>query len=201
MIANNIDPSEKRKQSKEENKIQEIQKLNTFYKISQEWLESYQYEVSEKYLNKLERSLELYVYSFIKDRPIEQIKRLEIIDILKDLKNKELLETAKRVYMLLNKIFMYAVTMEYAPHNIIADIDQNTIIGKVEKKHYPTFTKEKDIKGLLLAINEYQGDYTTKMALKILPYIFVRSYNIRHMEWNGMKLILIKKSGLFQQIK
>ncbi|TLP36936.1 tyrosine-type recombinase/integrase [Arcobacter arenosus] len=183
MIANNIDPSEKRKQSKEENKIQEIQKLNTFYKISQEWLESYKYEVTERYLNKLERSLELYVYSFIKDRPIEQIKRLEIIDILKDLKNRELLETAKRVYMLLNKIFMYAVTMEYAPHNIIADIDQNTIIGRVEKKHYPTFIKEKDIKGLLLAIDDYSGDYTTKMALKILPYIFVRSYNIRHMEW------------------
>lgn len=57
--------------------------------------------------------------------------------------------------MLLNKIYKYAVTLEYVSHNIIADIEQKIIIEKVEKNHYPTFTKEKDIKGLLLAINEY----------------------------------------------
>jgi integrase len=36
----------------------------------------------------------------------------------------------------------------------------------------------------LLAIDEYSGDYTTKMALKMLPYVFVRSYNIRHCKWD-----------------
>ncbi|XOB61550.1 tyrosine-type recombinase/integrase [Campylobacterota bacterium DY0563] len=184
LIAKNIDPSEKRKEKKEISKIKEIQKKNTFYKVSQEWLVSYKYEVSEKYLNKLERSLELYVYPFIKNKSIEQLKRLEIIEILQNLKNRDLQETAKRVIMLLNKIFKYAVTLEYTPHNIIVDIDQNTIIGRIEKKHYPTFTKDEDIRGLLLAIDEYSGDYATKIALKILPYVFVRSYNIRHMEWN-----------------
>ena len=60
-----------------------------------------------------------------------------------------ILETANRVHMLLNKIYKYAVTLEYVQHNIIADIEQKNIIGKTTKKHYPTFTKEKDIKGLL----------------------------------------------------
>ena len=85
--------------------------------------------------------------------------------------------------MLLNKVFMYAVTLEYIPHNIISDIDQKIVIGKREKKHYPTYTKDKDIKALLLAIDDYSGDYSTKMALKMLPYVFVRSFNIRHCEW------------------
>ncbi len=86
--------------------------------------------------------------------------------------------------MLLNKIYKYAVTLEYVPHNIIADIEQRNILGKREKNHYPTFTKKEDIKGLLLSIDEYSGDYTTKMALKILPFVFVRSFDIRHCEWN-----------------
>ena len=86
--------------------------------------------------------------------------------------------------MLLNKIYKYAVTLEYVPHNIIADIEQRNILGKREKNHYPTFTKKEDIKGLLLSIDEYSGDYTTKMALKMLPYVFVRSFNIRHCEWS-----------------
>jgi integrase len=78
---------------------------------------------------------------------------------------------------------MYAVTLEKTPHNITADIDKKIIIGKKEKVHYPTFTKAKDIKGLLLSIDEYQGGLSTKYAMKILPYLFVRSFNIRNMLW------------------
>ena len=184
LIAKGIDPNEKKKQKKEENNIKEVKKANTFYKVSQEWLDNYKSEVSENYHNKLGKALENYIYPFIKKKSIEDITRLNIIEILQNLKNRGIMETANRVYMLLNKIYKYAVTLEYVPHNIIIDIEQKSIIGKTEKKHYPTFTKEKDIKGLLLAIDEYSGDYTTKMALKIMPYVFVRSYNIRHMEWN-----------------
>lgn len=184
LIAKGIDPIEQKKQSKEENNTNEKKKENTFYKVSQEWHINYASEVTENYHIKLERALELYVYPFIKDKSIEDITRLDIIEILKDLKEQNIQETAKRVFMLLNKIYKYAVTLEYTPHNIIADIEQKTILGKREKRHYPTFTKDKDIKALLLAIDEYSGDYTTKMALKMLPYVFVRSFNIRHCEWS-----------------
>lgn len=184
LIAKDIDPNEQKKQKKEEAKIIEEKKENTFYKISQEWHKNYKSEVSENYHIKLERAMELYMYPYIKNKPIEDITRLDLIEILKDLKEKDLQETAKRVFMIINKIYKYAVTLEYTPHNIVADIEQKTILGKREKRHYPTFTKEKDIKGLLLAIDDYSGDYTTKMALKMLPYVFVRSFNIRHCEWS-----------------
>lgn len=184
LVAEGIDINELKKQKKSNLIEKEIKKTNTFYFASQKWLTFYSDQVTEKYLDKLDKALENYVYPFIKNQPLDEISRLDIIEILQDLKNKELKETAKRVYMLLNKIYKFSVTLEYIPHNIIADIDQNTIIGRVEKKHYPTFTKENDIKGLLLAIDDYSGDYTTKMALKMLPYVFVRSYNIRHCEWS-----------------
>ena len=183
-VANGFDVNELKKQKKIDNTIETNKRINTFYIVSQEWHKSYVTEVSENYHNKLLKALENYLYPFIKDKSINDITRLNIIQILKDLKNKGLQETAKRVLMLLNKIYKYAVTLEYTPHNIIADIDQKIILGKRDKKHYPTFTKEKDIKGLLLAIDEYTGNYSTKMALKILPYIFVRSFNIRHCEWS-----------------
>lgn len=184
LIAKDIDPNEHIKKGKEENSIKEKEKNNTFYKVSQEWHKNYASEVSENYHYKLERALENYIYPFIKNKPIAEISRLDIIEILQNLKNKGIIETANRVYMILNKIFKYAVTLEYTPHNIIADIEAKNILGKIQKKHYPTFTKEKDIKGLLLALDDYKGDYTTKMALKLLPYVFVRSFNIRHCEWS-----------------
>lgn len=184
LIADGIDPNEKKKQDKEKIKAVEIKKENTFYKVSQKWLKSYQGHVSENYHSKLGKALENYIYPSIKDKAIDEVTRLEIITIMEELKERELLETARRTVMLLNKIFKYAVTHELTPHNIVADIEVKDILGKKIKKHYPTFTKEKDIKGLLLAIDEYSGDYFTKKALQVLPYVFVRSYNIRHMEWS-----------------
>jgi len=183
LIADGIDPNKKKQQQREENQKTEAKKENTFYKVSQLWLKSYESQVSENYHVRLGRALENYLYPTIRNIPMEEVTRLEVIAILDDLKNRDLLETAKRTAMLLNKIYKYAVTFEYTPHNIIADIELKTVLGKREKKHYPTFTKDKDIKGLLNNIDEYGGDYSTKMALKVLPYVFVRSYNIRHMEW------------------
>lgn len=183
LIADGKDPNEEKKQTKKTNKAIEVKKENTFYKISQKWLKNYHGHVSENYHTKLGKSLENYIYPFIKDKAIDDVTRLEIISIMEQLKEKGLLETARRTVMLLNKIFKYAVTHELTPHNIVANIEVRDILGKKIKKHYPTLTKESDIKGLLLAIDEYNGNYFTKMALKILPYVFVRSYNIRHMEW------------------
>ncbi len=184
MIAKGINPVEEKKSKLEKIKFEEKKKENTFYKVSQEWHQNYKTEVSENYHIKLGRALENYLYPYIKNKPIKEITRLDIIEILQGLKSKGLIDTASRVFMLLNKIYKYAVTLEYVPHNIIADIEQRNILGKREKNHYPTFIQEKDIKGLLLAIDEYSGDYTTKMALKMLPFVFVRSFNIRHCEWS-----------------
>jgi len=189
LIANGIDPSEQKKQDKQKIKEIEAKKENTFYNISQKWLQNYKGQVSESYHRRIGNDFERYLYKTyndvnIKNKPIDEITRLDIVTILEALKDKGLDETARRVKQKLNQIFMYAVTHEYTPHNIIADIDTKSILGKKKKKSYPAFTKEKDIKGLLLAIDEYQGNnYYTRMALKVLPYLFVRSFNIRHMEW------------------
>ena len=183
LIRQGIDPLEEKRIENQERKSLEEIKLNTFINIADEWHLNYKDEVSENYHNKIYRALELYVYPFIGKTPITEITRKDIINILQTLKSKELTETANRVFMLLNKIYMYAVTLEKTPHNITADIDKKIIIGKKEKVHYPTFTKPKDIKGLLLSIDEYQGELSTKYAMKILPYLFVRSFNIRNMLW------------------
>ncbi len=197
-IAKQIDPNEQKKQIRQESKKEKAKKENTFYTVSQKWHKSYKSEVSEDYHTRLGRALKNYTYKTytleknsklcIKDKPIYDVTRLDIIAILEALKSKGLAETARRTAMLLNKVYKYAVTHEYTSHNIIADIDLPIILGKKIKKHYPTFKDTKDIKGLLNNIDEYSGDYSTKMALKVLPYVFVRSFNIRHMEWDEINL-------------
>ncbi len=183
LVRKGIDPLDEKQIQKVEIQKTNENKINTFKKVSKEWLASYESEVSENYHTKLSRALELYTYPFIGNKPITDVTRLDLIAILQDLKDKDLKETAKRTFMILNKVFMYATMLELTPHNITADIDKKVILGKIVKRNYPTLTKLNDIKALLLSIDEYSGDYTTKKALQMLPYVFVRSFNIRHCEW------------------
>jgi integrase len=192
LIATGTNPAQKKKDDKLQAKEVEALKENTFYNISQKWLTSYENEVSENYHIKLSRALKNYLYITyevdgsklsIKDKPIDEISRKEIIIILEALKNRGVQETAKRTAMILQKIFRYAVTHEYAPHNIIFDIDLKIVLGKSTKVNYPTITEPSEVKELLEAIETYNGGYSTKMALKLLPFLFVRSANIRQMEW------------------
>ena len=184
MVYDGIDYIDLNKCSKQAKQKEQNTKDNTFKKIASEWLESYKNEVSENYHAKISRALELYTYSKIGNIPIGEVTRLDVISILSDLKTRNLKETARRTLQLVGKVFMYAVTMELAPHNITSDIDKKTVLGKKEITNYPTLTKEEDVKGLLHAIDNYKGDTVTQKAMQLLPYIFVRSFNLRHMEWS-----------------
>lgn len=114
-VAEGINVAEQKQIDKKSSIIKHSKKENTFYKVSQEWHKNYETEVSENYHIKLDRALENYLYPYIKNKPIEEITRLNIIEILQGLKNKGLIDTASRVFMLLNKIYKYAVTLEYVP--------------------------------------------------------------------------------------
>ncbi len=192
LIAHGINPSQKRKDDKAQIKEVEAQKQNTFYHISQLWHKSYKENVSENYHIKLSRALDNYLYKTheyngikqsIKDKPIDEVTRKDIIFILEALKDRGLQETANRTAVILQQIYRYAVTHEYVPHNIIFDIDKKVVLGTRKKQNYPTITDPKEIKILLNLIDEYSGDYSTKKALQVLPYLFVRNSNLRQMEW------------------
>lgn len=117
------------------------------------------------------------------DKEFSEIKRIDIINLLQSLQEQGIAETADRISNMLNSIWRYAAMLEIVEYNIIAAIDKKVILPPRQKNHYPTITDPKEIGTLLRSINEYKGDINTKLALKLSPYVFLRSYNIRALEW------------------
>lgn len=124
---------------------------------------------------------------------IKDIKRVDIINILEKIQNKGIVETAHRILSLMNKIYMFAVTKEYIEHNIIADIDKKSVLIPSNKNiHHPAITSPDEIQELLKDINsigeKYKSNISVMFIFKIIPYVFVRSENIRLMRWNELDL-------------
>jgi len=124
-----------------------------------------------------------HIYPLFGHMDFAEIKRKDIMNLLQSLQEQGIAETADRISNMLNSIWRYATMFEIVEHNIIAAIDKKAVLPPRQKNHYPTITDPKEIGILLRAIDEYKGDISTKLALIISPYFFLRNSNIRKLEW------------------
>ena len=188
LIANGINPNELKKEKREIQKTEAIKNLNTFKNIALERLEKIRDDISEPHYKRSYNSLKNDVYPYIGDRNIDEVEASDIIYILQKMMERDIRTSAKQVYHAINKTFKYAVSNSKAKRNPANDIDVTEIIGKSKDKHYPTITDDKGIKNLLISIKEYQGETSTKYALLMLAYTFVRPSNIRLALWEEIDL-------------
>ena len=174
-IAKGINPSKKLLKNKED-------KNRNFKTICLEYFDKRE-DLSDGYKEDNLQKLRKNIFPYFKDRNIDTIEPLEMLKVLQIMDDRGANESAKRTFSLIDRIYRYAVTVGKAKRNIMGDLDKQIAFRKVKKKNFAHTTDPKELKNILLAIDEYQGDYNTKMALKILPYVFVRPANLRYMEW------------------
>jgi integrase len=185
LLSKNINPiSEKR--------IKKASESLTLGNVIDEWIELRKKGRSEATVTQNKRMFK-NITDWLGNVAIKDVKRVNIINILEKVQNRGTIETAHRLLSLINKVYMYAVTKEYVEHNIIADIDRKAVLVANKKNtHLPAVTEHKDIKQLLNDINtignKYKSDISTVFIFKIIPYVFVRSENIRLMEWAELDL-------------
>jgi integrase len=161
---------------------------NTFSSVANAWLEVQKHDWSENTYLKNKRSLEQNIYNHIGYRDITSISRIEIIEVIKIMENRGVIELAKRTLNLIDRIYKYAVTYDIVEHNIISDIDTRQTFKRTKESHYPAIIDDENLARLLLDIDEYQNDFradiSTIYALKLAPLLCLRSGNLRFLEWS-----------------
>lgn len=178
-LTNGVDPSEERKEIKEL-----VENRTSFYNVSQAWIHIHKTKITEGTYTRKLGFLENHVYPTFKNQTISSITRLNVIELINKIQDKGIIETADRILNMLDNIWKYAVTMEMVPHNIIVDIDKKMIMKAKEKHEYKGLLDPKEVGKLLIALNDYRGDTSTCLALRLAPHVFLRSGNIRMLKWD-----------------
>lgn len=184
LLNNNINPISEKKL----NKISEEISLNF---VINKWLEIRKLNSSENTYLTNQRILK-NVSNKIGNIAIKDIQRQNYIDLILDIQKKGRIETGLRILSLLFKIYQFAVTNGYIEHNIIVDIDKESTLLKNKMTHLPAITEKKEIKQLLKDIysleDRFRSHISTIYIFKLIPYVFVRSENIRLMCWDDLDL-------------
>ena len=182
LIHAGIDPVAEKRRVKVIEKQRAEDEARTFEVVAREWFGKRTTDKSERYKKQLLNRLENQLFPLLGAKPFSILEAQDFLDALRPVEERGALDMAHRLAQLINQIGRYAKVAGYVKHNEAADI-REALKVRGEQKHHATITDPAEIRNLLRAIDEYRGDLSIKYALKILPYVFVRSGELRGARW------------------
>jgi len=118
--------------------------------------------------------------------PVADITTPEILEALRRIEAKGNYETARRVLQLTGRVFRYAVATARLKDDPTRDL--RGALTAPQPKHYGAIIDPKRTGELLRAIEGYEGQELTKLAMQLSPHVFVRPGELRHAEWSEVDL-------------
>ena len=118
--------------------------------------------------------------------PIADIGATDLLAALRKVEAKGNHETARRVLQLSGRIFRYAVATARLASDPTRDL--RGALTAPQPKHYGAIVEPKRAGELLRAIDGYDGQVLTKIAMQLSPHVFVRPGELRHAEWEEIDL-------------
>jgi integrase len=174
LVARGVDPADQKRALKREQA-----RTAPFEDVTREWLTTvYRSEVVPGHYDRQVRRLERHVFPWLGAQPLESITAPELLAVLRRIPDAE---TATRVRVLVDQIYRHAIATERATRNVAADLKGTLPRAKV--KHYPALTDPAEVGGLLRAIEGYRGTFPVLCALRLLPYVALRSSELRKATW------------------
>jgi len=183
-IASGADPNETKQ---EEKRIRRESRGHTFEKVGASFLDKQRKEgKSPATLSKTEYHLKLANNDF-GHKPISEITSPMILRCLRKVEAKGNYETAHRLRSRIGSIFRYAVASgitETDPTYALRDA-----LIRPTVKHRAAITDPKALGALMLAIEGFEGQATTKIGLKLLAHLAQRPGEVRHAKWEEFDFI------------
>ena len=185
LLAKGIDPSEQRRLEK-----QIAATGNTFKAVAEELSGKLGREGrAPRTLKKLRWLLDL-AYPSIGDRRVAEITAPELLSVLRKVEARGKYETACRLRNTCGMVFRYAIATGRAERDPSSDLRGALTTPKVN--HRSTIVDPTAIGSLLRAIEGFDGQATTKAALRLAPLVFVRPGELRHAEWTEIEFAAVE---------
>lgn len=183
LIANGVDPSEKRKSMKRE---AIITGANTFEAVASEWMDGRKTQVSLGQHEKTLARMKSDVFPWMGRRPISEIDAPEILVVLRRVDSRGARYTAHRLRSQISQVFRFAIATGRAKGDPAKDLI-GAIPSPVEK-HFASITEPAKVAEMLRAFDGFSGTFTVLCALKLASLLFVRPGELRKAEWAQIDL-------------
>ena len=179
MLADGLDPLTVKRQAEAEAKISAA---TTFKEVAEEYIERMVVEGrSEATITKARWFLKLLDRD-IAHRPISQITPHELLIFLRKVEARGHRETATRLRSFASRVFRYGIVTLRATTNPAEVLRGSLATPKV--RHHAAIIEPAEVGALMRAIENYEGQRETWIALKMAAHVFARPGELRQAEWS-----------------
>lgn len=182
LVAEGVDPSEERREQKQEAIRNEE---NRFAKVAAEWLDVHMSDKTPHHKRRAERLL-LEDLSGLAQRPIDTIRAPDLLHELRKIENRGHLDTARRTRQVAAQLFTYAIATGRADRNIADDLKGTLKVARTENR--AAITEPELLGKLLWDMQGSASGIVVKTAMLLSPMLFQRPGEIRAMEWSEIDL-------------
>lgn len=177
LLAQNIDPKHHRIKLHEETK-EALE--TTLLTVAKEWFEKKKTQVSSDYAIDIWRSLENHIFPSLGSTPIHLLRPKMVIDCLRPLEAKGVLETVKRLCQRVNEIMVYAANTGVIELNPLANITD--AFDAPTPTNFPTIKPER-LPELMRSIAVARIKLVTRCLLEWQLHNLSRPVEAAKLEW------------------
>ncbi|MBD7304310.1 tyrosine-type recombinase/integrase [Klebsiella pneumoniae] len=177
VLAAGGDPGQEKQ---EEKQAKEQAVANSFERLAMEWHSHKSTSWSEGYAEHLLMYLKKDIFPFIGQKAITDISQVEMLNVLRKMEQRGVLDKLKKTRQACRQIFTYAIITGRAEHNPVSDLAG--ALKSPKQQHYPHLLADQ-IPDFLRALSEYSGSTITRNATRLLMLTGLRTIELRASEW------------------
>lgn len=177
-LADGIDPSAQKRRDK---LARRAAGDATFKALALEYLDNRRHTLTPLYADQLLRRLETDVFPYLGTQPMTDIDAPELLDVLRRIEKRGVLEQARRLRQSIGQVFRYAMITGRAKHDPSTAL-KGALKPKGRQKHHTPMPRD-ELPGFLRGLDAYDGDPRTALALRLVVLTMVRTTELRAARW------------------
>lgn len=183
LLASGVDPSAEKQDAAREAKRAAGA---LFEHVARDWLSTTASERGAETQKRVVSWFERDVFPFIGQRAIGSLGPADILDVMKRMQARGIVDSMLRVLGYISKVFRMAMVAELADRDPTVGVAD--ALEKRTEKHFAAITEPSKVAQLMRAIHAYEGHPVTCAALKFAPLVFQRPHMVREAEWTEVDL-------------
>ena len=180
LVEQGINPSDQRKADKQEKTA-----AHAFATIAADWLANREH-VTATTRTRETSLLQNSICPAFGHLPVDQVKARHILDMARAIEARGAGDMARRAIQLTGQIMRHAIRQGLAEHDPTTGRLQEAL--KPRTVNHMARIDRRDLPELLQRIDAYTGDVQTRLGLQLVNLTFVRTKELRFMEWSDLDL-------------
>jgi len=157
--------------------------VNSFAWVQAQWFDKWAADKDARHAATVAGRVERDILPPLGHRPIAEIEAPEIAAVALAIQERGALDVAHRSLHTMSQVFRFGISMGFCRRNPAADIKAGDFLKGRNPKNFAR-VEQKEIPDLLWAINHYNGMPVTRIMLKLMVRVWVRTSELILTPWS-----------------